>query len=50
MKKVTVRITTRPLVEKLSQLTYHLQEAQKLIDSINSMEAKDLIDHSDKSQ
>jgi hypothetical protein len=48
--KIAVKFNMKPLIEKLSQATYHLQEAQKLIDLINSMEAKDLIDHSGSDQ
>lgn len=44
MKNITIKLNTSDLNEKLSQLIYHLEEAKKLIDSINSIEAKSLIE------
>lgn len=42
---IEIKFDIKELEEKLSQLIFHIQEAQKLIDSINSMKAKDLIVH-----
>jgi len=50
MDAIGIKFDTSILIEKLSQLTYHMQEAQKLIDSINAMKATDLIDRQDTKQ
>lgn len=38
-----IKINLLPLAEKLKKLTYHLEEAQKIMNDINNLDIKELI-------
>jgi hypothetical protein len=50
LKEIKITLNTSELVEKLKRLTYHMEEAEKAANEINSTEIKDLISFQSNNQ